>query len=132
MVRADLDPVRLLAEMREQHRSLVAIADGAAASGMRAAPVPIHAFLAGLRVAWRTGEVHPTAQNRPFPGWPARHAVETRITPSVGLSRDFYRHSRADRLARQRLGCATTPAALTKGAQGVNALIVPTDPSGSG
>jgi hypothetical protein len=62
MVRADLDPVRLPAEMREQHRSLVAIADGAAASGMRAAPVPIDAFLAGLREAWRSGEVRRTAQ----------------------------------------------------------------------
>jgi hypothetical protein len=65
ILRADLDPVRLLAEIREQQRTLVGIADGTAASGMRAAPVPIAAFLAGLRVAWRTGEVRPTAQNKP-------------------------------------------------------------------
>lgn len=64
-LRADLDPVRLLAEMRELQRSLAAIADGAASSGMKAAPVPIDAFLAGLRVAWQAGEVRPTAQNKP-------------------------------------------------------------------
>jgi len=65
MVRADLDRVRLLAKMREEQRALVAITDGAAASRMRAAPVPIDAFLAGLRVAWRTGEVRPKAQRKP-------------------------------------------------------------------
>lgn len=32
---------------------------------MKAAPVPIDAFLAGLRVAWQAGEVRPTAQNKP-------------------------------------------------------------------
>jgi len=65
ILRADLDPVRLLAEIRERQGSLVAIADGAAASGVKAAPVPIDTYLAGLRVAWQTGEVRPTAQSKP-------------------------------------------------------------------
>jgi hypothetical protein len=60
---ADLNPVRLLAAMRAA-QALVALADGpmTSASTAPATPSPISAFLAGLRTAWQTGEVRPTAQ----------------------------------------------------------------------
>jgi hypothetical protein len=67
---ADLDPVRLLADMRTHQRALVEIADriGPSVDAPAAAqlgPVPIAAFLAGLRTAWQLGEVRPTAQAKP-------------------------------------------------------------------
>jgi hypothetical protein len=65
LLRADLDPVWLLAEMREQQRLVETIADGVGTSGLRAAPIPIDAFLAGLRLAWQKGEIRPTAQSKP-------------------------------------------------------------------
>lgn len=69
-LRADLDPVRLLADMRAAQQELVGIADQV---GLPAGPatadtkdtVPIAAFLAGLRTAWQQGEVRPTAQAKP-------------------------------------------------------------------
>jgi hypothetical protein len=68
-LRADLDPVRLLAEMRAAQQVLVALADRTAttASVTPATPTPIAAFLAGLRTAWQAGEVRPTAQAAPKP-----------------------------------------------------------------
>ncbi len=74
-LRAELDPVRLLAEMRAAQQALVAIADGAVPDGAVPLPgtepteaaVPIAAFLAGLRTAWQSGEVRPTAQPKPKP-----------------------------------------------------------------
>jgi hypothetical protein len=60
-LRADLDPVRLLAEMRAAQQVLVALADRTATTS----PTPIEAFLAGLRTAWQAGEVRPTAQAKP-------------------------------------------------------------------
>lgn len=66
-LRADLDPVRLLAEMRVAQQVLVALADRTVttASATPAAPPAIAAFLAGLRTAWQAGEVRPTAQAKP-------------------------------------------------------------------
>lgn len=68
-LRADLDPVRLLAEIRAAQASLVALADRPAASASLkpAAPPPIAAFLASLRTAWQAGEVRPTTQAKPKP-----------------------------------------------------------------
>ena len=68
-LRADLDPVRLLAEMRAAQQVLVALADRTVttASATPAAPPAIAAFLAGLRTAWQAGEVRPTAQAKPKP-----------------------------------------------------------------
>ncbi|RKK01139.1 transposase [Pseudoroseomonas wenyumeiae] len=60
---AALDPVRLLADIRAAQARLVEIADRP--SSGRAAPpdVPtLEEFLAGLRTAWRAGEVRPTAK----------------------------------------------------------------------
>ena len=67
-LRADLDPVRLLAEMRAAQQAIVTIADrdgSAPESGETDVAVPMAAFLAGLRTAWQSGEVRPTAQPRP-------------------------------------------------------------------
>ena len=61
---AELDPVRLLGEIRAAQQALVEIADKAPASGATAAAAEpaLDAFLAGLRLAWTEGEVRPTAR----------------------------------------------------------------------
>ena len=61
---AELDPVRLLGEIRAAQRALVEIADKGPASGAAAAGAEpaLDAFLAGLRLAWTEGEVRPTAR----------------------------------------------------------------------
>jgi hypothetical protein len=64
-VRADLDPVRLLAEMRAAQRALVAIADQGVESSAPVDASSLDGFLAGLRTAWREGDVRPTAQPKP-------------------------------------------------------------------
>ncbi len=68
-LRADLDPVQLLAEIRGGQRALVMIADRTIVPPADAptAPIPVADFLAGLRTAWRTGEVRPTAQPKLTP-----------------------------------------------------------------
>jgi hypothetical protein len=65
-VAAELDPVRLLAEIRSAQARLVEIADRR--SGERGHPPDgptLEEFLAGLRTAWREGEVRPTASPKP-------------------------------------------------------------------
>ena len=60
---ATLDPVHLLSEMRSAQRRLVAIADRSVLSEPAANPAPtLEEFLSGLRTAWQSGEVRPTAQ----------------------------------------------------------------------
>ena len=61
---AGLDPVRLLAEIRAAQARLVEIADRRAGEGSGEAPSgpTLAEFLAGLRTAWREGEVRPTAK----------------------------------------------------------------------
>jgi hypothetical protein len=69
-LRADLDPVRLLAEIRAAQQSLVALADQPLAqpgAEPTETAVPLAIFLAGLRTAWQSGEVRPTAQPKPKP-----------------------------------------------------------------
>lgn len=61
---ARLDPVRLLSEIRTAQHALVELADkmpDADASATHAEPT-LEAFLASLRLAWKEGEVRPTAQ----------------------------------------------------------------------
>ena len=60
---AELDPVRLLAEIRAAQQALVEVADRVPTSASR--DVPLAAFLDGLRLAWREGEVRPTARPKP-------------------------------------------------------------------
>jgi len=59
-LKAGLDPVRLLAEIRAAQQRLVVIADKPMTAG---APAPtLEVFLAGLRTAWKEDEVRPTAR----------------------------------------------------------------------
>jgi hypothetical protein len=64
-LRASLDPVRLLREMRAAQQALVALADQGVESPVAVGTPPIEEFLAGLRTAWREGDVRPTAQPKP-------------------------------------------------------------------
>lgn len=63
-MRASLDPVQLLAEIRSGQQAIVAISEGTLALPVDApaASIPVANFLAGLRTAWQMGEVRPTAQ----------------------------------------------------------------------
>ena len=63
---ATLDPVRLLRDMRAAQQRLVDLADALAPSGEETvAPASLDAFLAGLRTAWKEGEVRPTSRRKP-------------------------------------------------------------------
>jgi hypothetical protein len=66
---AGLDPVRLLAEIRSAQARLVEIADRHAGDGRGDVPgaPTLEEFLAGLRTAWREGEVRPTAKPKAAP-----------------------------------------------------------------
>ena len=61
-LRAMLDPVRLLKEIRAVQQQIVEIADRPVL-GETAKPTPptLEQFLSGLRTAWREGEVRPTS-----------------------------------------------------------------------
>jgi hypothetical protein len=61
-LRATLDPVRLLREVRVAQQQLVEIAD-TPVIGDAAKPTPptLEQFLSGLRTAWQEGEVRPTS-----------------------------------------------------------------------
>ena len=62
-IHAGLDPVRLLGDMRELQRRLVEIADQPIAHEANTVAAPsLEQFLAGLRTAWKEGEVRPTAR----------------------------------------------------------------------
>jgi hypothetical protein len=59
---ATLDPVRLLSEIRTAQEALVAIADEKPAAMAAETGTALDAFLSGLRLAWKEGEVRPTAR----------------------------------------------------------------------
>ena len=65
-LRSDLDPVRLLSEIRSAQQSLVMLADTSDAAWLAASEpepmMPLDNFVAGLRTAWQDGEVRPTSQ----------------------------------------------------------------------
>ena len=63
-LQAALDPVQLLSEMRMAQQHLVDIADSSSVTFEVSAP-SIEEFLAGLRTAWKDGEVRPTARPKP-------------------------------------------------------------------
>jgi hypothetical protein len=92
-LRADLDPVRLLAEIRSGQHALVAIADGTVSLPVDtpAAPIQVADFLAGLRTAWRMGEVQPTAQLTLKPKRSRR-----RPDPLIGVTDDLRSWFEAD------------------------------------
>lgn len=61
-----LDPVRLLRDMRAAQVRLAEIADATGESVMDEAATPaLDIFLAGLRTAWKAGEVRPTVRAKP-------------------------------------------------------------------
>jgi hypothetical protein len=68
-LRSDLDPVRLLAEIRGAQQTLVALADtaddGWPAASKSEPLVSLDRFVAGLRTAWQDGEVRPTSRPKP-------------------------------------------------------------------
>ncbi len=65
-LQSSLDPVRLLSEMRAAQQHLADVADCPSAVFEVSAP-SIEEFLAGLRTAWKEGEVRPTARRKPAP-----------------------------------------------------------------
>src|SRR5437763_4328981 len=67
-LRAMLDPVRLLKEIRAVQKQLVEIADRPVLGETAKPALPtLEEFLSGLRTAWREGEVRPTSVARAKP-----------------------------------------------------------------
>ena len=70
-LRVDLDPVRLLAEIRREQQALVTLADASDCARLAhpasgdTKTVPLETFVANLATAWRSGEVRPTSQAKP-------------------------------------------------------------------
>ena len=65
-LRTDLDPVRLLAEIRSAQQALVTLADAAWIAASKSEQLlPLDSFVSGLRTAWHDGEVRPTSQPKP-------------------------------------------------------------------
>jgi hypothetical protein len=66
VIHATLDPVSLLRHMRAAQQHLVEIADKPPmADATRPTAPTLDQFLAGLRTAWKGGEVRPTARQKP-------------------------------------------------------------------
>jgi hypothetical protein len=67
-LRATLDPVRLLQQIRAAQQQLVDIADQPALGETAKPNSPtLEEFLSGLRTAWKEGEVRPTSLAKPTP-----------------------------------------------------------------
>lgn len=81
-----LDPVALLARLRELQTTLSALSDGITLELVKES-VALAEFLAGLRIAWQGGEPRPTAMARPKP---ARH-WRSRIDPFAAVASDLDR-----------------------------------------
>jgi hypothetical protein len=63
-LRATLDPVHLLQQIRAAQQELVGLADAPVIMAPPIAPT-LEQFLSGLRTAWREGEVRPTSAPKP-------------------------------------------------------------------
>ena len=63
-VLGNLDPLRLLEEIRQAQHQLVCLADDGAASLPAAQNEDLQRFLMGLSTAWQAGEVRPTDRER--------------------------------------------------------------------
>jgi hypothetical protein len=67
-LRATLDPVRLLQQIRAAQQQLVEIADRPALGEPAKPTLPtLEEFLSGLRTAWKEGEVRPTSVGKAKP-----------------------------------------------------------------
>jgi hypothetical protein len=88
-VSAQLDPLKLLEEMRAVQAYLAALADGEAPPTMTAEPPNLATFVASLSSAWRDGEVRPTfsidAKPRYLRGLQAIEAPTVPQSPSLGV-----------------------------------------------
>ena len=62
---SDLDPVRLLHEIRQSQARLTALADATPTVDGDDAKADVEAFLHGLRNAWKEGEIRPTSRKKP-------------------------------------------------------------------
>src|SRR5207302_3293079 len=68
VLRATLDPVRLLQQIRAAQQELVGLADGPLIGDVaKPTPPTLEQFLSGLRTAWQEGEVRPTSAPRAKP-----------------------------------------------------------------
>src|SRR6202035_371144 len=66
ILRATLDPVRLLQQIRAAQHELVHLADASVIGDVAPPTAPtLEQFLSGLRTAWQEGEVRPTRAPRP-------------------------------------------------------------------
>ena len=66
--RAMLDPVLLLQQLRQGQQEISGLTDGGPSTHPASAEAPsLDAFLATLRMAWKEGEVRPTARPKPQP-----------------------------------------------------------------
>jgi hypothetical protein len=67
-LRATLDPVRLLQQIRAAQQELVRLADTTVLGDATRPTAPtLEQFLSGLRTAWKDGEVRPTSAPKPKP-----------------------------------------------------------------
>ena len=83
---ASLDPIDLLARMRDLQTRLADLADGVASNAAKQAE-SLETFLSGLRMAWKDGEARPTATPKPRPPRDWR----TRIDPFAAVADDLDR-----------------------------------------
>ena len=96
-LRATLDPVRLLQQIRAAQQQLVDIADQPALGETAKPNSPtLEEFLSGLRTAWKEGEVRPTSVAKPTPkrlrvgpirSRPSRLSCGNGSRPSRGIHR---------------------------------------------
>jgi len=83
---SSLDPVALLARLRELQAALAALSDGVTLELVKE-PAALSEFLAGLRIAWKSGETRPTAIAK---AKPARY-WRSRIDPFAAVAADLDR-----------------------------------------
>ena len=81
-----LDPVALLARLRDLQARLAALSDGVTLELVKE-PAALSAFLAGLRIAWQGGETRPTAMARIKPP----RCWRSRIDPFAAVASDLDR-----------------------------------------
>ena len=89
-VSADLDPLKLLEEMRAVQAYLAVLADGEAPPPMTTDPPNLASFVASLSSAWHAGEVRPTFSIQATPRYlRGLQKLPTRppnaVTPSIAL-----------------------------------------------
>jgi hypothetical protein len=82
-ISANLDPLKLLEEMRAVQAYLAALVDGDAPPAMSPDPPNLAAFVASLSSAWRAGEVRPTFSVQAKP----RYLRGLKLSPQIVLAK---------------------------------------------